>query len=184
MNKKFHGVLTALITPFFKGEIDFVSLKKLIRHQLDNNIDGFVVSGTTGESPTLSQQEKKQIFNFVKSEVQGQVPVIVGTGTNSTKKTIEHTHDAESWGADAALVVVPYYNKPPQRGLTAHFKAVAESTNLPILLYNVPSRTITSLTAETVFELSKIKNIIGIKQKSYQCPPLSIALGLCCRLRS
>ncbi len=158
------GIISAIVTPFKKGEVDYTSLKKLIEFQLENDIDGLVVSGTTGESPTLTGEEKESIFRFIKSEVAGQVAVIMGTGTNSTSETMAATKKAEKWGADAALVVVPYYNKPPQEGLYRHYEKVAASTRLPIILYNVPSRTVTSLSVDTIARLSEIPNIIGIKE--------------------
>ena len=164
--KKLEGVFTALVTPFKNGEVDEKSLKKLVRHQLENGVHGFVVSGTTGESPTLTKEEKKRCFDIVKSESGGKTPIVVGTGSNSTRETVMATQDAEKWGADAVLIVVPYYNKPPQRGLVAHFTEAANSTKLPVLLYNVPSRTITSLDIESVHELSKVSNIVGIKEAS------------------
>lgn len=157
------GVLTALVTPFKNGEIDWPSFKKLLRFQLDGGVQGFVVSGTTGESPTLSKDEKKKLFDFVKTEAAGQATLVMGTGSNSTSETVAATRAAAEWGADAALVVVPYYNKPPQRGLFQHFQKVAESSDLPILLYNVPGRTITKLELNTIVELSKLKNVVGIK---------------------
>lgn len=158
------GIITAIVTPFKKGEIDFVSLKKLIQYQIDGDIDGIVVAGTTGESPTLSLEEKEKLFKYIKSEVSGQVAVIMGTGTNNTAETMAVTKKAEKWGADAALVVVPYYNKPPQEGLYQHFEKVAACTRLPIILYNVPGRTVASLTPDTVVRLSDIPNIVGIKE--------------------
>lgn len=162
--KDFSGVYTALITPFYNGDVDEVSLRRLVRQQLDAGVHGLVVSGTTGESPTLSADEKKNIFSLIKSEVAGQVPLVVGTGSNSTAATVAATRLAHDWGADAALVVVPYYNKPPQRGLFQHFQKVAEASDLPIILYNVPSRTITRLEKETVVELSRVRGIVGIKE--------------------
>ncbi len=162
--KDFSGVFTALVTPFKQGEIDWNSLKRLIRQQLDAGIDGFVVCGTTGESPTLSESEKLALFDFVKAEVSRQVPLVMGTGTNSTSDSIRATQAAAARGADAALVVVPYYNKPPQRGLFQHYQKIAESSDLPIILYNVPGRTITRLEIQTIAELSHLPNIIGIKE--------------------
>jgi len=162
----FAGLFTALITPFQKGRVDFKSLKKLVRHQLDNDVQGFVVNGTTAESPTLTKEEVSQIFKAVRKEAGKKFPLILGTGSNSTAETIKKTKMAVSLGADAALVVVPYYNKPPQRGMVAHFQAVAKSTKKPIILYNVPGRTVVSMTAETVLDLAKVKNIIGIKEAS------------------
>jgi 4-hydroxy-tetrahydrodipicolinate synthase len=160
----FEGVITALITPFKNNEVDYFSLKKLIRQQLDQGIDGFVVHGTTGESPTTTDLEKEKIFQFIKSEVSKQVPLIVGSGSNSTQETIQKSKKAEQWGADALLVVVPYYNKPPQRGLFEHFNSTANSVEIPTILYNVPGRTITSLELETVVALSENKKIVGIKE--------------------
>ena len=158
------GVFTALVTPFKNGDIDWTSLKKLLRFQMDGGINGFVISGTTGESPTLTDEEKKKIFEFVKSETGNQVPLVVGTGTNSTADSIAATKAAASWGADAALVVVPYYNKPPQRGLFQHYQAISECSNLPVILYNVPGRTITRLELDTIVELSRLPNIVGVKE--------------------
>lgn len=162
--KDFSGVFTALITPFKKGEIDWASFKKLLKFQMDGGVNGFVVSGTTAESPTLTSEEKKKLFEFVKGETGGRVPIVMGTGSNSTADTIVSTQAAAAWGADAALVVVPYYNKPPQRGLFAHFQKVAECSKLPVILYNVPGRTITKLELETIAELSRLPNVIGIKE--------------------
>lgn len=157
-------VFTALVTPFKNQKVDYASLEKLVDHQVRHGIEGFVINGTTAESPTLTPEERDEIFRFVRRRTEGKISLVMGTGSNSTAHTIEATRDAEKIGADGVLVVVPYYNKPPQRGLFAHFKAVAESTTLPVILYNVPGRTITSLTAETVKELSGLRNVVGIKE--------------------
>lgn len=164
--KMFSLTMTALITPFENGEVHAPSLEKLVKQQLDGGVNGFVVNGTTAESPTLTKKEIEKTFSIVKSITGGSVKIIVGTGSNSTATTIESGSHAEKLGADGVLVVVPYYNKPPQRGLFQHFKAVANSTSLPVMLYNVPGRTVTSLEPKTILELSEIKNIVGIKEAS------------------
>lgn len=166
MKIEIRGVISALVTPFQNGQVDYESLEKLVQFQLANGIDAFVVNGTTAESPTLSWPEVSKIFTTVRKIVGPQFPLILGTGSNSTEKTIEDTKKAAELGAQAALVVVPYYNKPPQRGLVAHFKAVAENSKIPLILYNVPGRTITALSIESILELSTVKNIIGIKEAS------------------
>lgn len=160
----FNGAISALVTPFLNGEVDYASLEKLVAYQLANGIKGFVVNGTTAESPTLTTSEVSKIFSLVRAQAGVNFPLILGTGSNSTAKTVEATKKASELGANAALVVVPYYNKPPQRGLVEHFKAVAKASEVPVILYNVPGRTITGMTADTVSELAEIKNIIGIKE--------------------
>nr|WP_295905832.1 4-hydroxy-tetrahydrodipicolinate synthase [uncultured Bdellovibrio sp.] len=164
--KNFKGTFTALITPFKNDKIDYASLDRLLKQQLDGGVDGFVVNGTTAESPTLSSEEVAELFKHIRSFCGDKVPLIIGTGSNSTAKTIEDSKKAEALGGDALLVVVPYYNKPPQRGLYEHFKTVATSVKIPTLLYNVPGRTITSLEAKTIGDLSKVPGIIGIKEAS------------------
>lgn len=161
---KFHGVFTALITPFKDNHVDLKSLENLLKNQLDQKVNGFVIHGTTGESSSLTVAEKQKVFEFVQSYVSGQVPLIVGTGTNNTVESIENTKKAKSWGADAALVVVPYYNKPPQRGIFQHFAQIAQRSDFNIFIYNVPGRTITSISADTLGELSQFDQIIGIKE--------------------
>ncbi len=158
-------LITAMVTPFaLDGSVDYSQAKALAAALLDSGTDGLVVTGTTGESPTLSRDEKLRLYSTIKSHVGDRSWVIAGTGTNSTAGSIELTQAAEGTGADGALLVVPYYNKPTQEGLYQHFKAVAESTRLPCILYNVPSRTVTKLEAETVLRLSEVPNIIGIKE--------------------
>lgn len=166
MAQKIKGVISALVTPFLNGKVDYDSLENLVKYQLKNGIDGFVVNGTTAESPTLSWSEISEIFKKTRALVGPQFPLILGTGSNSTAKTIEDTKKAQEIGADAVLVVVPYYNKPPQRGLIQHFNAIAEATQLPIILYNVPGRTITAMTNETILEIAKHKNVLGVKEAS------------------
>ncbi len=164
--KNFKGVFSALITPFDQGQVDYVSLKRLVDFQLEKGVQGFVINGTTAESPTLESFEREKIFREIKSWVPKNFPLIMGTGSNSTSKTIQESKEAEKLGADGILVVVPYYNKPPQRGLLEHFKAVADATQIPNILYNVPSRTITFLELETIKKLSEHPNIYGIKEAS------------------
>lgn len=164
--KNFKGTFTALVTPFKNDKIDTVSLDRLLREQLDGGVDGFVVNGTTAESPALSTAEVAELFRHVRSFCGDKVPLIVGTGSNSTAKTVADTKAAQEMGADAVLVVVPYYNKPPQRGLFEHFKAAATAVSIPTILYNVPGRTITSLSVETIRDLAKVPGVIGIKEAS------------------
>ncbi|MGZ3802579.1 MAG: 4-hydroxy-tetrahydrodipicolinate synthase [Pseudobdellovibrionaceae bacterium] len=164
--KNFKATMTALITPFKQGMVDFSSLENLIKYQIKNGIEGFIINGTTAESPTLTKGEVEDIFKFTRSMVGPQFPLIIGTGSNSTTKTEEYSEAAEALGADAVLVVVPYYNKPPQRGLVKHFTEVAKSVSIPVILYNVPGRTITELSLESIRELSQVQNIIGIKEAS------------------
>lgn len=160
---KFAGTFTALVTPFSAGQVDLDSLRALVQYQVQGGISGLVVNGTTAESPTLSQDEVATIFKVVREETEGKIPLLLGTGSNSTALTVKKTQQAENWGADGALVVVPYYNKPTQMGLLQHFLAVANATSIPIMLYNVPGRTITGLEIETLKELSAHENIIGVK---------------------
>ncbi len=167
MKKDFGRLLTAMVTPFKEdGAVDFGQAKKLALALLASGSDGLVVVGTTGESPTLIRKEELQLFRDIKAVVGDKGSVIAGTGSNSTREAIEATQQAEECGVDACLLVVPYYNKPTQDGLYRHFKAIAESTKLPCILYNVPGRTVASLASDTVIKLSKIDNIIGIKEAS------------------
>ena len=165
--KKLGRLITAMVTPFTEsGEVDYEQAKKLALALLDSGSDGVVVVGTTGESPTLVRAEELKLFAEVKSAVGNRGSVIAGTGSNSTAEAMAATKEAEKIGVDACLLVVPYYNKPTQEGLYQHFKTIAESTSLPCILYNVPSRTITNLNAETILKLSQIDNIIGVKEAS------------------
>jgi 4-hydroxy-tetrahydrodipicolinate synthase len=158
-------LLTAMVTPFDDdGEVDYEQARKLALALLESGSDGVVVSGTTGESPTLSRDEKMRLFAEVKSAIGEKGTVIAGTGSYGTRESIELSGEAEKAGVDAILLVVPYYNKPTQQGLVRHFEAIARSVSLPCLLYNVPARTVTSLEPETVVKLSQIENIVGLKE--------------------
>ena len=158
-------LITAMVTPFDeKGEVDYPQAKRLANALLDSGSDGLVVTGTTGEGPTLSAEEKIRLYAEVKEAIGSRGAVIAGTTDNDTAKSIELSTEAASVGADALLLTVPAYNKPPQEGLYQHFKAIAESTELPCVLYNVTSRTSLNMTDETTLRLSKIDNIVGIKE--------------------
>jgi 4-hydroxy-tetrahydrodipicolinate synthase len=160
-------LFTAMVTPFDgKGRVDYEQAKRLALALLDSGSDGLVVTGTTGERSTLTDEEQLKLFVAVKEAVGGRGTVIAGTGGNCTRESVEMTREAERVGVDAVLLVVPYYNKPTQDGLFEHFKAIAQSTSLPCILYNVPSRTVTNLAAETVIRLSQVDNIVGIKEAS------------------
>lgn len=165
MDLKNSHIMTAMVTPFGKnGNVDYELLKKLIGHLLSTGTDGILVSGTTGEGPTLTEEEKIELIEKTVEYVAGRVPVVAGTGSNNTKATIEYTNKvAKIDGVDAALVVVPYYNKPDQAGMIAHFTAVADNVDLPIVMYNIPGRTGVTMEVKTIAELSKHQNIIGIK---------------------
>lgn len=163
----FKGAIVAIITPFNDHGIDETSYKKLIHFQLESGINGIVPCGTTGESPTLTTNEHNRVVELCVKEVKGRVPVIAGTGSNSTAEAISLTKHAKKVGADAALIVTPYYNKPTQKGLYLHFKAIADSVNIPIILYNIEGRTGRNIETSTVAALAKdCKNIIGVKEAS------------------
>ena len=164
---KLGRLLTAMVTPFDShGEVDYQQARKLALALLDSGSDGVVVSGTTGESPTLSKEEKLRLFAETKSAVADRGVVVAGTGNNDTKESQDVTREAEKIGVDACLLVVPYYNRPTQQGLWEHFRNIAQSTTLPCIIYNVPSRTVTNLTADTLIKLSQIDNIVGVKEAS------------------
>ncbi len=165
MIKDFGRVLTAMITPFTRDlAVDYVVARKLARHLVQSGSDGLVVCGTTGESPTLTRDEKLELFKIVVDEVGGEATVIAGTGSNSTVTSIELTQAAEKVGVDGVMLVNPYYNKPSQEGLYQHFSTIAKSTNLPVILYNIPARTGVNLLPATVSRLAEVNNIVGIKE--------------------
>lgn len=162
----FEGSLTAIVTPFINDKVDEASLRQLVDFQINNGTGGIVPCGTTGESATLTYEEHCEVIDIVIDQVQGKVPIIAGTGSNSTHETIYFTKHAKIAGADAALIITPYYNKPTQKGLYEHFKEVASKVDIPIIVYNVPGRTACNILPETVVALSKIDNIVGVKEAS------------------
>ena len=164
---QFRGSFPALITPMKNGKVDEQAFRKFVNWQIEQGSHGLVPVGTTGESPTLTPEEHKQVIEVCIAETKSRVPVIAGTGSNSTMEAIEYTVHAKEAGADAALVVVPYYNKPTQDGLYAHFKAIADAVDIPIIVYNVPGRTVANISVETLARLSHdCKNIVGTKDAS------------------
>lgn len=163
MKMMFKGSMTALVTPFRKGAIDLPAFDALIERQIEQGTHAVVVCGTTGESPTLTDDEHKNIVGRCIDVVKGRVPVIAGTGSNATAKTVDMTRHAKEAGADAALIVAPYYNKPTQEGLYQHYRTVAEAVSIPVILYNIPGRSIVDIRNETMIRLAKIPNIIGVK---------------------
>lgn len=180
MNKvTLSGAMTALVTPFRNGKLDEPKLRELVAFQIAGGIDALVPCGTTGESPTLGYDEHKRVIDVVVEASAGKVPVIAGTGSNSTAEAVMLTQYAEKAGANAALIVVPYYNKPTQEGMIAHFKAVAESVSFPIVMYNIPGRTGVNMLPETVAELAKVKNITAIKESTGSLEQASQIASLC-----
>ena len=158
----FFGSIPAVITPFKNHNVDYESLEVIISHLIDNGSNGLVPCGTTGESPTLSHEEHKKIIEETIRISNKRVPIIAGTGSNNTAEAIDFTKHAESNGADAALVVTPYYNKPTQKGLYAHFEKIANSVKIPIIIYNIPGRSVVDMSMETMIKLSEIDNIVEI----------------------
>ncbi|HLD96834.1 MAG TPA: 4-hydroxy-tetrahydrodipicolinate synthase [Candidatus Nanoarchaeia archaeon] len=164
---RIEGAITAMVTPFAEsGELDVEGLKSNVKFQVDNGISGLVPLGTTGESPTISDEERETVIKVVVAASAGRVPVIVGTGTNSTVHSVELSRQAEELGADAVLVVSPYYNKPTQEGLYRHFKAIAESISIPVVVYNIQGRTAVNIETSTLQRLSQVSNIIAVKEAS------------------
>ena len=159
----FKGSIPAVITPFKEEKVDYDALNKILNYLIDGGSHGLVPCGTTGESPTLSHVEHKKIIEETIRIADKRVPIIAGTGSNNTLEAIEYTNHAENSGADAALIVTPYYNKPTQSGLYKHFETIAKKTNIPIIIYNIPGRSVVDMSIETMVELSKIENIIGVK---------------------
>ncbi len=162
----FRGVGTAVITPFKGNKIDYKSFEKIVKNQIENNINSLIVLGTTGEAPTINDEEKKELIKFSKELVKDKIPLIIGTGTNSTNKTLMNSIFAINNGADGVLVVTPYYNKPTQMGLFKHYEFLSKNLNKPIIIYNVPSRTGGNILPETVMKCSELEYVVGIKEAS------------------
>lgn len=160
----FKGTTTALITPFTNDKVDFEKLEQLIEFQIQNHIDGLLICGTTGEPATMTYSEREEVIKFAIKKINHRIPVMVGTGSNCTRIAIDNTINAEKFGADAALVVTPYYNKCTQNGLIEHYNAIANRTSLPILVYNVPGRTGVNILPETAAKLAENKSLIGLKE--------------------
>lgn len=170
----FKGSITALITPFKDGQVDAEAFQSFVDWQVGEGTNGFVPVGTTGESPTLSPDEHKRVIELCIEAAGGRVPVIAGTGSNSTSEAVDFTQHAKAAGADAALVVTPYYNKPTQEGLYQHFKAVAEAADIPVIIYNIPARSVVDMSVETMARLNEISNIVGVKDATADLTRVSL----------
>ena len=175
----FRGAIVAIVTPFKNGKVDEAALRKLVEFQIKNGTDGIVPCGTTGESSTLSHEEHDRVIEVVIDAAKKRVPVIAGTGSNSTAEAIRLTRHASKAGADGALMVCPYYNRPTQEGLYQHYKAVAEAVPIPIIVYNIPGRTGVNINPDTLARLAKIKNIVGVKEASGSIKQMSDVIHLC-----
>ena len=177
---EFRGAITALVTPFRNGEVDEEAYRAFIEWQIEQGIHGLVPCGTTGESATLSHEEHKRVIRICVDQVKGRVPVLAGAGSNNTREAIELTQDAKDAKADGALLITPYYNKPTQAGLVAHFKAIGERVDMPFIVYNVPGRTAVNLLPETLAILKKeIRQVIGVKEATGDLNQVSRVLEFC-----
>jgi 4-hydroxy-tetrahydrodipicolinate synthase len=175
----FKGSITALITPFADGQIDEDAFRKLIHWQIASGTHGLVPTGTTGESPTLSHDEHRRVVEIAIAEADRKIPVIAGTGSNSTREAIELTRHAKAAGAAAALVVTPYYNKPTQEGLYLHYKAIHDAVEIPIIVYNIPGRSVVNMSVETLARLARLPNIVGVKDATGTLPRISQQRAAC-----
>jgi 4-hydroxy-tetrahydrodipicolinate synthase len=175
----FSGTFTALVTPFRNGEVDVEALEGMVEFQIEHGVSGLVPCGTTGETPAMSEEEDRVVVETVVRVAAGRVPVIAGTGSNSTDMAIKYTKMAQEVGADGSLQVAPYYNKPTQEGLYRHFAAIAESTELPLILYNIPGRTSVTISAETMARLAEVPNIVGVKDSTLSMNMISDVISLC-----
>ncbi len=180
MRRTFQGSLVAMVTPFNDGRVDEVKLRELVEFHVANGTDGLVPCGTTGESPTLTHDEHKRVVEIVIQQARGRIPVVAGTGSNSTAEAIELTRHAAQAGAAGALLVTPYYNKPTQQGLYAHFRAVAEAVpDLPLIVYNIQGRTAVNVETETLARLAEIPNIVGVKEASGSLDQMTAVILAC-----
>ena len=175
----FKGAIVAIITPFKNGQVDEEALRKLIEFQIENGTSGIVPCGTTGESATLTHEEHDRVIEITVEAVKKRVPVIAGTGSNSTEEALRLTKHAHECGADGALMVAPYYNRPTQEGLYQHYKYIAESVPIPIIVYNIPGRTGVNITPETMARLSRVKNIVGTKEAAGSLRQMQDVITLC-----
>ncbi|MBC7357467.1 MAG: 4-hydroxy-tetrahydrodipicolinate synthase [Desulfacinum sp.] len=175
----FQGAFVAIVTPFRNGAVDEPALRDLIEFQIENGTHGIVPCGTTGESATLTHEEHERVIEITVDQVKGRVPVIAGTGSNNTAEAIRLTKHAKECGADGALMISPYYNKPTQEGLYQHFKTVAETVDLPIILYNIPGRTAVNMEPETIARLARIQNIVGVKEATGSMKQITDIIRLC-----
>lgn len=175
----FKGSGVALVTPFDNGVVNYNKLEELLKYHIDNKTDAIIICGTTGESATLSDTEKKEVIKFAIEKINKRIPVIAGTGSNDTRHSIELSKYAESVGADGLLLVTPYYNKATQKGLIEHYKAIANSVNIPVILYNVPGRTGVNIEPKTVKVLSEINNIVAIKEASGNIAQIAEIARIC-----
>lgn len=179
MKKTFQGSMVAMVTPFRDGGVDEAKIRELVEFHVKNGTDAIIPCGTTGESPTLSHAEHKRVVEVTIEAAAGRVPVVAGTGSNSTAEAIELTRHATEAGANGVLMVCPYYNKPTQRGLIAHYTAVAKAVDIPIILYNVPGRTGVNMLPETVATLAEVPNIVAIKEASGSIEQMTEVISLC-----
>jgi 4-hydroxy-tetrahydrodipicolinate synthase len=175
----FEGVLTALVTPLRGGEIDEPALRDLVERQIDAGIDGLVPCGSTGESATLSHAEHRRVVEIVVQATRGRVPVVAGTGSNNTQEAIELTLHAKEAGADGALLISPYYNKPTQEGLVAHYAEIGRRTAFPLIVYNIPGRTASNILAETMVRIADVEQVVGVKESSGDFEQVSAMIAGC-----
>jgi len=175
----FNGSIVAMVTPFKDGEVDYDKLGELVQYHIDNGTNAIIPCGTTGESPTLTHREHGEVIGKVIEAAAGRIPVIAGTGSNNTSEAVSMTRHAKETGADGSLIITPYYNKPTQQGIYEHYKAILEEVDIPIIIYNVPSRTGVSISAETVARLAEFDNIVAIKEATGDIDQASQILNLC-----